>query len=128
MSTCGAFDVRHGCPHHITRPTIQTSTVTTTAAINTAQADAVVPALLEAVAGIPGHMADAGEEVEEQRRRPAEQQQHADRRAEEPLHRGKGVIRHGGRDQPPGQQQRADAEPDPVTRWLIDRPMLIGQR
>ena len=88
-----------------------------------------VSGLLEAVAGIPDQMADAGEEVEDQRQRPAEQQQHADRRAEEPLARWRtpssevaAATSHQVSSSVP------TASPTPVTRCEIDSAMLIGQR
>ena len=62
-------------------------------------------------------MADAAAQVLEQGEGPAAETQDAEPGAEEPLHRGEGAVRGGGRDQPPGQQQGADAQAeagDPV--------------
>ena len=77
----------------------------------------------------PSQVADAGEEMENQRNGPAEQQQQADRRPHEPL----GVVESL---RPKWQRQPATTSAAvsrqliamPVTRCRIDNAMLSGQR
>src|SRR5690348_16543660 len=60
-----------------------------------------IPGLVEAVARIPGKMAEPGEKVKEQCGRPPQQQQDANWGGEEALYPGERVVRYGRGDQPP---------------------------
>src|ERR1700733_2661781 len=94
-----------------------------------APAGRVVGRRIEPDTGIPPQMADATEEMEDQRDGPAEQQQQSDRRAHEPLRSIENIVGAGRGDQPPGEQKRTD--PQCYTRYTMqdrqghtDRPAI----
>jgi hypothetical protein len=68
---------------------------------------------LEAIAGIQSEMPDAAGQAIEEGDRPAEQQQHANRRGDERLCRPEHLAAGGHRDQPPGQQDGAQSQRNP---------------
>ena len=106
------------------------SSVATTVAITTAQAGSVVPGLARSRSRRP--RPGDGCRRRSGRTAPAVQPNSSSRPIggrQEPLHAGERLIRDGGGDQPPGEQQRADAQPhagDPVQdrQRHADRPAI----
>ena len=127
MSMCGLMS-GHVVAHHTTRPTTQSSTVSTPVADHHRPADAVYQRQLEAIARHPRRRWRMP--VKKWKNSASVQPNSSSMPIgeREPLHGGEGVVGRGGGDQPPGQQQRADAQRDAGDAMRIDSAMLIGRR